>query len=65
MLPLAFVGTTELLIVALVIILLFGARKLPEIAKGLAESITAFRRGLNTDKNKETEEKPELPIEKK
>ena len=63
MLPMAFVGTTELLIIALVIILLFGARKLPEIAKGLAESITAFRKGLNSDK--ETEDKSDIPAEKK
>ena len=65
MLPMAFVGTTELLIVALVIILLFGSRKLPEIAKGLAESITAFRKGLKSDKNNETEDKSDMPAEKK
>ncbi len=65
MLPIAFVGTTELLIVALILILLFGARKLPEIAKGLAESITAFRKGIDSDKEKVTEEKPESPNEKK
>ncbi len=65
MLPIAFVGTTELLIVALVLILLFGARKLPEIAKGLAESIAAFRKGIDSDKEKVTEEKPESPNEKK
>jgi Sec-independent protein translocase protein TatA len=44
---------------------LFGARKLPEIAKGLAESIAAFRKGIDSDKEKVTEEKPESPNEKK
>ena len=36
-------GVPELLIIALVIILLFGARKLPEMARSLGKSAKAFK----------------------
>lgn len=38
------VGTTEWLIIALIIILLFGGKKIPEFFKGLGESIKEFRK---------------------
>jgi sec-independent protein translocase protein TatA len=47
-------GMTEILIIAAIIILLFGARKLPELAKGLGSSIKEFKKGLD---NKEEEPK--------
>ena len=46
------IGATELLIIALIIIFLFGGRKIPELIRGLAEGIKEFRK-----ENKE-EEKP-------
>ena len=39
-------GTTELLIVALILLLLFGGKKLPELGKGIAESIKEFRKSV-------------------
>lgn len=39
------VGPAELLIVLVVILLLFGSRKLPELARGLGEAAHEFRRG--------------------
>ncbi len=39
-------GWPEILLIALVIILLFGARKLPEIGKGLGEGIRSFRSAM-------------------
>ncbi|OGM10051.1 preprotein translocase [Candidatus Woesebacteria bacterium RBG_19FT_COMBO_47_8] len=38
------IGTTELLIIALVLLFLFGGRKLPELARGVGDSIREFRR---------------------
>ena len=38
------VGPTELLIVVFVIVLLFGGKKLPELAKGLGKGIREFKR---------------------
>ena len=40
------VGTGELLIVLAVIILLFGARKLPDLARSLGTSAREFRKGV-------------------
>jgi len=37
-------GTTELLIIFFIIILLFGAKRLPELAKGLGRGIKEFRK---------------------
>ncbi|MBN2068236.1 MAG: twin-arginine translocase TatA/TatE family subunit [Opitutales bacterium] len=37
-------GTSELLIVLIILLLLFGAKKLPELAGGLAKSIREFKK---------------------
>lgn len=42
-------GMTEVLIIAFIIIFLFGAKKLPELAKGLGSSIKNFKKGINED----------------
>jgi sec-independent protein translocase protein TatA len=39
-------GTPELLVIALVIFLLFGATRLPQLAKSLGQSKRAFKEGL-------------------
>ena len=40
------IGTWEILLIFLVALLLFGARRIPEIAKGLGKGITEFRRAV-------------------
>lgn len=47
-------GTTEILIVAIVLVVLFGGKKLPELARGIAESIREFRKSYNNDESKKT-----------
>jgi sec-independent protein translocase protein TatA len=39
-------GLPELLIILLVVLLIFGPRRLPDMAKGLGQSVREFRRGL-------------------
>ena len=39
-------GLTEIIIVLVIIILLFGGRKIPELAKGLGEGIKSFKKAL-------------------
>ena len=40
-------GVGELLIILLIVLLLFGAKKLPEIARALGRSINEFKKGTN------------------
>lgn len=42
-------GVPELMIVFLIIIVLFGASRLPQIGKGLGEGIRNFKKGIKTD----------------
>ena len=44
-LPGAMPGIGEIGIIVLVLVLLFGARKLPELARALGSSLTEFRKG--------------------
>ncbi len=38
------IGVTEWLIIALIIVLLFGGKKIPELFKGLAEAVREFKK---------------------
>jgi sec-independent protein translocase protein TatA len=40
-------GTTELLLVALVVLLLFGGKKIPELMKGLGKGVKSFKDGMD------------------
>ena len=41
---LAFLGTTEIVIIAVVVVILFGARKIPDLMKGVGTGIKEFKR---------------------
>lgn len=40
-------GIPELIVILVLALLLFGAKKLPELAKAVGTSINAFKKGLN------------------
>lgn len=40
-------GTQEVLVIALVILLLFGGKKIPELMKGLGKGVKSFKDGMN------------------
>jgi len=42
------IGTTELLIVLAIIVVLFGARRLPELGSGVGKAIRNFKSGLSS-----------------
>lgn len=48
------IGATEWLIIALIVILLFGGKKIPELFRGLGESIKEFKKA-SKDGDHETE----------
>ena len=47
--PVAFMGSQEILIIGGIIVLIFGGSKLPQLARGMGESIREFRKA--TDDN--------------
>lgn len=41
------IGTSELLLIVLLALLLFGGKKLPEMMRGLGQGIKSFKQGMN------------------
>jgi sec-independent protein translocase protein TatA len=52
-------GLPELLVILVIVIVIFGASRLPQLGKGLGEGISNFRNGLRGDDKKVVEEKKE------
>jgi sec-independent protein translocase protein TatA len=40
-------GPTELIIILFIVLLLFGAKKLPDLARGLGKSVSEFKKGTS------------------
>jgi len=60
MLILGSLGLPEILVIALVVLLLFGGRKIPELMKGIGRGVRSFREGMNgEEKDPEKEQKSE------
>jgi sec-independent protein translocase protein TatA len=43
-------GTTELVVILVILLVLFGGSRLPGLAKGMGESIKNFKKAVNEDK---------------
>ena len=53
------IGWTEILVIALVVLLFFGGRKIPELMKGLGKGIRSFKEGMNgLDKDENVSDTP-------
>ena len=45
--PLIMIGTWEIVAIVLLILLLFGGKKIPELMKGLGKGVKSFKEGMN------------------
>lgn len=45
------IGMPEVLLIALIILLLFGGKKIPELMKGLGKGVKSFKDGINEASN--------------
>ena len=50
------IGTTEILIIAVVILILFGGKKLPELGRGLGDSIKELRKAFKEEPKSKKDE---------
>ena len=50
-------GMQEMLLIAVVVLLFFGGKKIPELMKGLGKGVRSFKEGMN-NMEKEIEEEP-------
>ena len=46
---LGMVGTWQIIAIVVVVLLLFGGKKIPELMKGIGRGTREFKKGLNTD----------------
>ena len=43
------VGPREIIVIVLILVLLFGARRIPELAKGMGQGIKEFKKGMKDE----------------
>lgn len=56
---LLMIGTSELLLIGAVVLLLFGGKKLPEMMKGLGQGVKSFKQGMNEPLPEDGKEEPQ------
>lgn len=56
-------GMQEILVIALIILLLFGGKKIPELMKGLGKGVKSFKDGMNEVTDVKEEKKEETKDE--
>lgn len=64
MLPL-MIGTTELLLIAAIALLLFGGKKLPELMRSMGQGVRYFKEGVNESLSEDKKEEKYQTEEKK
>lgn len=58
-------GPQELILIFLIVIVIFGARRLPELGKSLGEGIKNFKKSVTKERDDEEEKEQEEPPTKK
>ena len=59
------IGAPELIILALVVLLLFGGKKIPELMHGIGKGVRSFKTGMNEIENEINAEVDKKEVEKK
>ncbi len=54
------VGATEIIIILFVLVLLFGAKKLPELAKGIGQGVKELKNSMKDDDNDDNKENEKI-----
>lgn len=59
------IGTTEILILMVIVVVIFGARRLPELGSGMGKAIKNFKAGVSGKDEIDVTPKPEEASESK
>ena len=54
------IGAGEIIIISLVILLLFGGKKIPELMRGIGKGVRSFKEGMNEAKDEAQKIKDEI-----
>jgi len=54
---LGFVGMPQVILIAVIVLLLFGGKKIPELMKGLGSGIKEFKEATKEEEEEKTEDK--------
>ncbi len=54
-----WIGTPEIVLIVLAIVLLFGGKKIPELMRGIGKGVKEFKEGINNQEEAGKEEKSE------
>ena len=57
-------GPWQVILIVLVVLLLFGGRKIPELMKGLGQGMKEFKKATKDEKNKEDDTEKDKEIER-
>ena len=58
------IGMQEIIVIALIVLLLFGGKKIPELMKGLGKGVKSFKDGMKEEENSQSPSEGEVKSEK-
>ena len=59
-----FIGTWELILIILIIVLIFGGKKIPELMKGVGKGVKSFKEGMSEIEDQVNQADPAKPAPK-
>jgi len=65
MLPLGMIGPQQLILIVIIVLILFGGKKIPELMSGLGKGIKEFKKATQEDNEKANDSDSELKKEEK
>lgn len=62
---LGMIGATEIILICVVILLIFGGKKIPELMKGLGKGMKSFKEGMNEPTEEEMNRRVEDEVSRR